>query len=84
MIPLASKLLWRASTKFRYVCGILHASMTNVLFLLFDQADVYDASRKKLLRGREDMLALLAAQLKFQAQQGAWSRSRPIWVDVRL
>lgn len=46
------------------------------------QADVYDASRKKLLCGREDMLALLAAQLKFQAEEGAWSRSGPIWVDI--
>ena len=36
-----------------------------------------------LLRGREDMLGLVAAQLKYQENEGAWSKSRPIWVDVR-
>ncbi|KAL8971234.1 MAG: hypothetical protein Q9197_003385 [Variospora fuerteventurae] len=46
------------------------------------QANVYDATRKRLLCGREDMLALAAAQLKFQAKQGLWNGSRPIWVDV--
>ncbi|KAL9579660.1 MAG: hypothetical protein Q9212_004974, partial [Teloschistes hypoglaucus] len=46
------------------------------------QADVYDATRKRLLCGREDMLALLAAQLKFQAQQGRFDLSKPVWVDV--
>lgn len=30
------------------------------------------------------MLALVAAQLKFQAGEGAFSHSRPVWVDVRL
>lgn len=28
------------------------------------------------------MLALAAAQLKFQAHQGLFKRSKPIWVDV--
>ncbi|KAL8811401.1 MAG: hypothetical protein Q9200_001835 [Gallowayella weberi] len=46
------------------------------------QANVYDATRKKLLCGREDMLALAAAQLKFQAQQGRFKHSKPIWVDI--
>lgn len=46
------------------------------------QANVYDASRRRLLCGREDMLALAAAQLKFQKQQGLWGQSKPIWVDV--
>ncbi|KAL8647690.1 MAG: hypothetical protein Q9210_005406 [Variospora velana] len=46
------------------------------------QANVYDATRKRLLCGREDMLTLAAAQLKFQAEQGLWSGSKPIWVDV--
>ncbi|KAL8829219.1 MAG: hypothetical protein Q9170_006263, partial [Blastenia crenularia] len=46
------------------------------------QANVYDATRKRLLCGREDMLALAAAQLKYQAQQGLWRKSKPIWVDI--
>ncbi|KAL8869948.1 MAG: hypothetical protein Q9174_003893, partial [Haloplaca sp. 1 TL-2023] len=46
------------------------------------QANVYDATRKKLLRGREDMLALAAAQLRFQADQGLFKHSKPIWVDI--
>lgn len=29
------------------------------------------------------MLALVAAQLKFQAGEGAVSKSKPVWVDVR-
>ena len=46
------------------------------------QADVYDASRKLLLRGREDMLGLAAAQLKYKAEKGAFDKKRPIWVDI--
>ncbi|KAI4197168.1 MAG: hypothetical protein LQ350_006112 [Teloschistes chrysophthalmus] len=46
------------------------------------QANVYDATRKRLLCGREDMLALVAAQLKFQARQGRFDLSKPVWVDV--
>ncbi|KAL8724876.1 MAG: hypothetical protein Q9166_007705 [cf. Caloplaca sp. 2 TL-2023] len=46
------------------------------------QANVYDATRKRLLCGREDMLALAAAQLKFQAQQGLFRHSKPVWVDI--
>lgn len=48
------------------------------------QAGIYDATRKRLLCGREDMLGLAASQLKFQAAKGAWSQSKPIWVDVRV
>lgn len=48
------------------------------------QANVYDATRKRLLCGREDMLALVAAQLKFQARQGLFDLSKPVWIDVRL
>lgn len=81
MILLVNKLPWRASTKFRSDTRSLYIGITNVLAI--DQADVYDASRKKLLCGREDMLALLAAQLEFQAKEEAWSRTGPIWVDVR-
>ncbi|TPX17034.1 uncharacterized protein E0L32_012311 [Thyridium curvatum] len=46
------------------------------------QADVYDVTRKTLLKGREDMLALVAAQL---ADKDAVKKGRPhrrVWVDV--
>lgn len=46
------------------------------------QASVYDATRVQLLRGREDMLGLVAAQLKHRAEAGLISQ-RPVWVDVR-
>ncbi|KUL84051.1 hypothetical protein ZTR_07119 [Talaromyces verruculosus] len=44
------------------------------------QASVYDATRKRLLCGREDMLALLAAQLKYRESQH--QVSKPVWVDI--
>lgn len=47
------------------------------------QADVYDATRTRLLRGREDMLGLVAAQLKHRSEAGIVSQ-RPVWVDVSL
>lgn len=49
------------------------------------QATIYDKSRKALLHGREDMLALVAAQLKFKAgnSQDGDGRKQRIWVDVR-
>ena len=46
------------------------------------QAEIYDVSRSWLLRGREDMLALAAAQLIFQARRGDLSRRRSIWIDM--
>lgn len=45
------------------------------------QADVYDVTRSRLLRGREEMLALTAAQLKYQTQQDG-NLDKPIWVDI--
>ncbi|RYN78272.1 hypothetical protein AA0120_g11018 [Alternaria tenuissima] len=45
------------------------------------QADVYDATRLKLLRGREDMLGLVAAQLKHRTEANLISQ-RPVWVDI--
>lgn len=45
------------------------------------QAEIYDVTRKTLLKGREDMLALVAAQLRFKAEKR--SANRRIWVDVR-
>ncbi|KAJ5542646.1 hypothetical protein N7535_005070 [Penicillium sp. DV-2018c] len=43
------------------------------------QAGAYDATRKILLQGREDMLALIAAQLKAKAKDHKKDR---IWVDI--
>lgn len=43
------------------------------------QASIYDATRGTLLRGREDMLQLAAAQLKHRFRD---TNRRPIWVDV--
>ena len=45
------------------------------------QAGVYDATRKRLLRGREEMLALVSAQLRHRAEQDTTS-TQCIWVDV--
>ncbi|KAI6089795.1 hypothetical protein F4821DRAFT_52838 [Hypoxylon rubiginosum] len=45
------------------------------------QAGVYDATRKALLKGREDMLALAAAQLAFRAKNDD-GKKRRVWVDV--
>ncbi|CAG8974099.1 hypothetical protein HYALB_00011621 [Hymenoscyphus albidus] len=46
------------------------------------QAGVYDATRKRLLRGREDMLGLVAAQLVHKASKEQKNESKPIWVDI--
>lgn len=50
------------------------------------QASVYDATRKRLLRGREEMLAIVAAQLEHRhktGRRGPNQPNKPIWVDVR-
>ncbi|KAF3903744.1 hypothetical protein ABW21_db0203750 [Orbilia brochopaga] len=45
------------------------------------QATVYDATRARLLAGREDMLGLVASQLEYKVK--SWQiRRKPIWVDV--
>ncbi|KAK4195829.1 hypothetical protein QBC40DRAFT_352239 [Triangularia verruculosa] len=48
------------------------------------QASVYDVTRKLLLRGREDMLALAAAQLlhKEAEKGGRRAKNKRIWVDI--
>jgi len=46
------------------------------------QAGVYDATRKRLLRGREDMLGLVAAQLLQKAAKNRTHDPKRIWVDV--
>lgn len=47
------------------------------------QAGVYDVTRKTLLRGREDMLGLVAAQLVRKAASERTHDTKRIWVDVR-
>jgi betaine lipid synthase len=47
------------------------------------QAGVYDATRRRLLRGREDMLGLVAAQLTNKTAQDRTHEPKRIWVDVR-
>lgn len=49
------------------------------------QAGAYDATRNVLLRGREDMLALVAAQLEAKLKGAApksGNKNKQIWVDV--
>lgn len=49
------------------------------------QAGAYDSTRKILLRGREDMLGLVAAQLKSKAEQAVTigrNQHKRVWVDV--
>lgn len=49
------------------------------------QAGAYDATRKVLLRGREDMLSLVAAQLEAKAAETkAKGKPKRVWVDVSL
>ena len=45
------------------------------------QADIYDATRQFLLRGREDMLGLVAAQLKYK-QEKKNLHKKPVWLDL--
>lgn len=46
------------------------------------QAGAYDATRKVLLRGREDMLNLVASQLKAKPSTPGQADKGRIWVDV--
>ena len=46
------------------------------------KADIYDTTRKRLLRGREDMLGLVSAQLKYDSTDSARMGRKPIWVDI--
>ncbi|KAI0151677.1 hypothetical protein GGR57DRAFT_179300 [Xylariaceae sp. FL1272] len=48
------------------------------------QAGAYDATRKALLKGREDMLAVAAAQLTYKAKMKTKdsSKTKRIWVDI--
>lgn len=48
------------------------------------QAGAYDATRKILLKGREDMLALAAAQILYKAKKGdrVSNNKNRVWIDV--
>lgn len=47
------------------------------------QAGVYDVTRKALLKGREDMLALVTAQLLHKSRNSGQSgKKKVVWVDV--
>lgn len=49
------------------------------------QAGIYDSTRRTLLKGREDMLALVAAQLEAKAEKAdskMGMKPKRIWVDV--
>lgn len=43
---------------------------------------MYDATRKRLLCGREDMLGLVAAQLKHKVENKQLQSGKAVWVDV--
>ncbi|KAG0229869.1 hypothetical protein BGW41_002858 [Actinomortierella wolfii] len=45
------------------------------------QASIYDTTRNYLLRGRDSMLALMAAQIKEQAKTLPAGK-KPIWIDL--
>ncbi|KAJ5408129.1 hypothetical protein N7509_002012 [Penicillium cosmopolitanum] len=46
------------------------------------QASVYDATRRRLLCGREDMLGLIAAQLKHKVESKEIKSGKAVWVDI--
>ncbi|KAI7786743.1 3-amino-3-carboxypropyl transferase [Diaporthe eres] len=46
------------------------------------QAGIYDTTRSALLKGREDMLALVAAQLEAKSDKDVLHRPKRVWVDV--
>lgn len=48
------------------------------------QAVAYDKTRKILLRGREDMLGLVAAQLVQKAASERTHSDKRIWIDVSI
>lgn len=64
-----------------------HDDQSQVLDAFYaGQADVYDATRTHLLKGREDMLQLLASHLKAQPAgitgAGGAAAKPKIWVDI--
>ena len=45
------------------------------------QASIYDSTRQRLLQGRQELLVLVAAQVKHRREIGTLSQ-KPIWVDI--
>ncbi|KAL1589371.1 hypothetical protein WHR41_02174 [Cladosporium halotolerans] len=79
---------WTQYSKFAYNCflkphsGDGSGSQQDALESFYKaQASIYDATRTRLLQGREDMLALVAAQAKHRLKTGQMS-PKPIWVDI--
>lgn len=79
---------WNQYAKFAYNCflkphsGDGSGSQQDALESFYKaQASIYDATRTRLLQGREDMLALVSAQAKYRQQKGQLP-SKPIWVDI--
>jgi betaine lipid synthase len=79
---------WNQYAKFVYNCflkphsGDGSGSQQDALESFYKaQASIYDATRTRLLQGREDMLALVAAQAKYRQRAGQIP-SKPIWVDI--
>ncbi|KIW48588.1 uncharacterized protein PV06_01160 [Exophiala oligosperma] len=73
--------------RFAYVClikphdGKAEAGQQSALESFYAaQANVYDATRRRLLRGREDMLSILAAKL--QARIIVDKAQKPVWYDI--
>ncbi|KAJ5044962.1 hypothetical protein NUH16_001772 [Penicillium rubens] len=48
------------------------------------QAAIYDATRRRLLCGREDMLGLVAAQMKYKVTNKEVKSGKAVWVDVSI
>lgn len=74
----------RVSTRLRYYYGDKLAVDRLGCPLMPTQATIYDTTRRRLLCGREDMLALFAAQLKFKVAKDEGESKNLIWVDVSL
>ena len=51
---------------------------------LTEQAAIYDATRRRLLCGREDMLGLVGAQLKHKVENRQIKAGKAVWVDVSV
>lgn len=78
--PRTSKARSRASTGHRCVKKTRGIAANAHL----EQASVYDATRHRLLHGREDMLGLVAAQLKHKVESKEIKAGKAVWVDVSL
>lgn len=79
---------WAQYSKFIWSCFLkphtgdgTHSQQDALESFYKAQATVYDATRHRLLQGREDMLALVGAQAKHRRETGQISH-KPIWVDI--